>query len=719
MKYLTESGRNVFFLTPRFVLSCLFVSFLLTSGENLLAQGNDEEKAASTTEEKKAKVQKETQGQLGEVVVEGRSENLVGIAETASQGKVGQEEFKKRPFLRTGEILETVPGLIVTQHSGDGKANQFFFRGFNLDHGTDFRTTVDGMPVNMPTHAHGQGYTDLNFIIPELVESIEYKKGTYFAEEGDFSAAGAANMQLYETLPQGILQGTYGEYNLWRTLAANTQKLESGNLLYALELGFYNGPWELDQESRKVNGMVRYSEGDRFNGFNLTALAYSNQWDATDQIPLRAVENGTLSPFGNIDSTDGGQSQRYSLSGEWRQTKGDTTIKANAYAIYYRLNLFSNFTYFLDNPDGGDQFEQADRRGIFGGEWSYRKTGTLFERDTANTFGIQIRNDIIPEVALRKTRQRQELSTVRDDEVYEGSIGVYAKNETAWHEKVRTNVGLRGDLFEFNVNSSNDANSGNKVAGKVSPKAGVVFGPWADTELYLNAGLGFHSNDARGTTISVDPNTGDPASEVNPLVLAKGAEVGVRTAIVPSLNSSVSFWALDLSSELLFVGDAGLTEPNRGSDRMGVEFANFYKPISWLTLDADYSASRARFDGDDPAGDYIPGSIEQVLATGFSVDLPEGFFGGMRMRYFGPRPLIEDNSVRSSSTVLVNSRVGYAYNKNLRFTLDILNLFDSGDHDIDYFYQSRLPNEGADGVEDIHFHPVEPRQFRGTVTWRF
>jgi hypothetical protein len=277
---------------------------------------------------------------------------------------------------------------------------------------------------------------------------------------------------------------------------------------------------------------------------------------------------------------------------------------------------------------------------------------------------------------------------------------------------------LREDVFVFDVNSDTAVNSGNKTASIFSPKLSLIFGPWANTEVYLNGGFGFHSNDARGTTITVDPKTGDPAQRVDPLVRTKGAEIGVRSTWIPGLNSTLAFWYLTLDSELLFVGDAGVTEPSRASRRYGVEWANFYKPLPWLTLDFDLSHSNAKFTEDDPAGDHIPGSIETVIATGARVDLPNGLFGSLRLRYFGPRPLIEDNSVRSKSTTLVNLEAGYTY-KRLRAQLDVLNLFDSKDHDIDYFYVSRLPGEPLDGVADVHFHPVEPRTVRFYLTYRF
>jgi outer membrane receptor protein involved in Fe transport len=283
---------------------------------------------------------------------------------------------------------------------------------------------------------------------------------------------------------------------------------------------------------------------------------------------------------------------------------------------------------------------------------------------------------------------------------------------------MRSVLGLREDVFVFNVNSDIAANSGDKTASIFSPKLSFIFGPWASTELYLNGGFGFHSNDARGTTITVDPKTGDPALQVDPLVQSKGAEIGVRSTWVPGLNSTLAFWYLTLDSELLFVGDAGITEPSRASRRYGVEWTNFYKPLPWLSLDFDIAYSHARFTEDDPAGNHIPGAIETTIATGMAIEVPNGLFGSLRTRYFGPRPLIEDNSVRSKVTTLVNLEAGYKY-KNLRAQIDVLNLLNSHQHDIDYLYVSRLPGEPPGGVADIHFHPVEPRTVRFYLTYRF
>lgn len=660
-----------------------------------------------------------------EILVIGRSETLIGEASSAAEGVVGQAQLAQRPVLRSAEVLESVPGLIISQHSGTGKANQYYLRGFNLDHGTDFLTSIDGMPINLPTHGHGHGYTDLNFMIPELIESISYKKGPYYAEKGDFSSAGAADIHLFDKLESSILSLTTGTDDYYRALVAESPNIGAGNLLYAFELEKYNGPWDVSQDLGKINAIVRYSHGSARQGFSLTGSAYHSEWTSTDQIPARAVEQGLISRFGSLDPTDGGNTSRFSILGNWHRVTDSSATKVVAYGYHYRLNLFSNFTYFLDDPDNGDQFEQVDRRWGSGGEVSHQWAGKLLGQDSTHSIGFQIRNDSIPQVALFHTKARERLDTVRNDDVIETSAALYAQSETQWLEKVRTLIGARGDLYRFDVASNLEQNSGLETSGIVSPKFGVTFGPWSNTELYINAGTGFHSNDARGTTITVDPSdSGSPADRVDPLVRSKGAEIGVRTAVVPGLVSTLSLWNLDLDSELLFIGDAGTTEASRPSRRNGLELANYYKVNDLISLDADFSLSRSYFKDSDPSGRRIPGSVESVVTSGISLDRGHGFFSQLRLRYFGPRSLIEDNSERSSSTVLVNGRLGYHFGecgsfKSVTMSLDAFNLFDRKASDIDYYYGSRLPGESASGVEDRHFHPAEPAEFRLTLTATF
>jgi len=653
---------------------------------------------------------------LEAVEVVGHAENLVGMSDTASQGTVTAKQIENRPLLRPGELLEAVPGVIVTQHSGDGKANQYFLRGFNLDHGTDLAVTVAGMPVNLPTDGHGQGYADLNFLIPELVTRMQYKKGPYYADEGDFSAAGAVRVDYAETLKSGIAEIGAGSWGHRRLLAADSVKAGAGSLLYAAEYFHNDGPWETPEDYRRLNAVLRYSRGDGRNGFNLTAMAYRGTWDSTDQVPQRALDAGLIGRYGTLDPSDGGETHRYSLSGEWRRTGVHGTTRANAYLIDYRLNLFSNFTYFLDNPVRGDQFAQADDRLTAGGAVSHAWLGKLAGRDTEHTLGVQFRRDHIRNVALYNTEARQRWSTTREDRVDQSSVSLYYQNATQWMEKFRTVAGLRGDFYRFDVASSLAANSGQVDDRIFSPKLSFVFGPWARTEYYLNLGHGFHSNDARGATITVDPKTLAAADKVTPLVRARGSEIGVRTAFIPNLQSSLALWRLDIDSELLFVGDAGTTEPSRPSRRVGIEWANYWTPAPWLTVDADLAWSRARFIDDDPTGNRIPGAIEKTASVGVAVENYRNFFGGLRLRYFGPRALVEDDSVRSSSSTLVNARVGYRFDKKARLALEVYNLFDREVSDIDYYYTSRLAGEAAAGVADIHTHPAEPRSFRLSLT---
>ncbi|HEX6100081.1 MAG TPA: TonB-dependent receptor [Thermoanaerobaculia bacterium] len=645
--------------------------------------------------------------------------DLIGIAGSASEGVITAAEIDRRPFRRAGEILETVPGVIVSQHSGEGKANQYYLRGFNLDHGTDIAVTVAGVPVNMPTHGHGQGYADANFLIPELISGVQYKKGPYYAEEGDFASAGAVNVSYVSLLdrPLALLQG--GTAGFGRVLFAASPRAADGYLLYAVEAGTNDGPWVRPDDFRKVNGLLRYTRGDQRGGFSVTAMGYDAKWSSTDQIPGRAVTSGALSRFGLVDPSSGGKTSRYSLAGEWQRSSVSSLTQAGAYAIRYRLQLFSNFTYFLDDPVNGDQFEQADDRFVGGLRASHRWLAKWGGISAENVAGVQLRHDGIGNVGLYRTRQRVRLETTRQDDVSETGGGVYGQTSIQWRRWLRTIAGVRADRYRFDVASADPRNSGRAEATILSPKLTMVFGPWRNTELYANAGSGFHSNDARGATICFDPATGDPADRVTPLVRTRGAEIGVRTTPVPRFHLTASLWGLDMASELLFVGDAGTTEASRPSRRAGIEVATHYNVRDWLALDVDYAYSRARFRDDDVAGDRIPGAVEGVASAGLSVIDVRGLSGELRYRYFGPRPLIEDDSVRSKASSLVSLRAGYRVAPRVRFDLDVFNVLDASVSDIDYFYTSRLPGESAGGIDDVHFHPVEKRAFRLGVTTTF
>ena len=685
--------------------------------------------------------------QLPEVVVTGKAEDLLGVAPAASKGQASSEELLSRPVLRRGEILESIPGVVITQHAGGGKANQYFLRGFNLDHGTDFATSLEGMPLNMRTHAHGQGYTDLNPLLPELVSRVDYVKGNYTTANGDLSTAGSANFILFDALPRNIVTAEWGEHNYWRGLVAGTIAFDAKpeplvvndgkgaknvgtitpdttvhrGLTYAFEYNYYDGPWVKPEHFSRGNVLLRYFDGSGDDRFSLTFMGYKGRWNSSDQVPQRAINRGIIDRFGTIDPTTGGNSQRYSLNAVWEHHDGNVITKANLYGIYYDLDLFSNFTYFLDNPLHGDQFNQAENRWVVGGNvsrtWEHQ---TLFGHDADYSIGFQTRHDFINPIGLYKTENRQRLSTVRQDRVYEADYGLHAENTTRWTDHFRTNIGVRGDLFCFDTHSNLPANSGTDWSGIVSPKVSLILGPWHDTEFYLNYGMGFHSNDARGVNNTVDPITKEKLGSVTPLVRTQGAEFGIRTQAVRNVTSTLTFFWLRSDSELVYVGDEGVNEPGPASERFGVEWSNYWRPVKWFSLDAEIAATRGRFL-DSPGADRIPDSVPFMFSGGINLGAQgdeDGVFGSLRARGFAKRPLIEDNSIQGRPSFLVNGSVGYR-KKDWEVAVECLNIFNRKDNDIEYYYTSRLPGEPTAGVNDIHLHPAEPRMFRIRVTYRF
>ncbi len=662
-----------------------------------------------------------TSQELPTLEVTGKAEHLIGKAATASEGQTSAKELAERPFLRRGELLESVPGVIITQHSGDGKANQYFVRGFNLDHGTDFSIFMDGQPVNFVTHAHGQGYADLNPIIPELVESLDYWKGPYFAELGDLSTAGAARFRFFDMLPQGIASFTLGENNFYRGLLADTIDLSSSDgakgglavrsgLTYALEYTYYDGPWKMKSDSERANGFLKYFRESGDDKFSLTAMAYTGDWNSTDQIPKRAIENGTLDRFGNLDDTLGGNSNRYSLMASWDREHASGRTHVDAYAGYYDLDLFSNFTYLLSDPVNGDQFEQKDERWFVGGE--VRREWDFGDKNRF-VLGMQTRNDFLNDIGLYNTVARKRSGTVRQDDVTENNVGLFTSLDYHVNSWFRVQPGLRADVFHFDVESDDPANSGSKTDAIVSPKLNLIFGPWNSTELYLSGGYGFHSNDARGVTLGTD--------SVDPLVRTYGGEFGVRTEALENVVSTLSLFYLHSDSELIYVGDAGTSEAGPATVRYGVEWSTYWRPNEWLTVDNEMTFAEGELQ-DVGSDDKIPGSVPFVWSAGITLGKSEGFFGTLRSRYFSPRPLIEDGSEESRASLQVNTRIGYRKN-DWEISLDCLNLLDRDDNDIEYYYPSLLPGEapGPDdgGYNDVHLHPSEPRTFRVTFTKRF
>lgn len=651
-----------------------------------------------------------------EILVFGSDFNLSGSPLTAAEGIVFDTQLELRPISRTAELLEFVPGMIATQHSGEGKANQYFVRGFNLDHGTDFALRLDSMPINMPTHGHGQGYADINFLIPELVGRLNYRKGPYYADGGDFATAGSAQFVYADSLDEGMLNLTVGENDYQRLFVGDSFEVLSGQLTLAGDVNRYNGPWVLDQNLNSRKALIKYHQETGQHSWSLTGMTYLNDWDATDQIPLRAVKNGSLSRWGNIDPTAGGKTRRNSLSFAWQENLGpDDQWNFSAYLMHYKLDLFSNFTYFAADPVRGDQFQQADDRQVAGLETEYRRR-LQTAIPTEVTFGFQNRYDDI-DVGLYLTEKRSVYETVRADNVEQALNSLYASVEHQWTDRFRSVAGLRADHYSFDVAAGIAANSGKGEDFLVSPTLSLIFTPFDGLETFLSAGQGFHSNDARGTVATIDPASGDTIDPVDPLAKARSYEAGFRTSLIPKTQIALTAFTMRLSSELIYVGDAGNTEAVDPSERHGLELSGLYSPTNWLLFDGDvsYTDAHLRGVGED---DRIGNAVKHTASLGMIVNDLNNWSGGIRMRYLGEAPLGEASRPKSESTFLVNAQTSYQFNPGLSVTLELLNVLDSDDRDITYFYESQLPGETAP-IEDIHFHPVEPRTVRLSLQMKF
>ena len=660
----------------------------------------------------------------------------------ASSGGVNQGELASQPLLRPAAVLENVPGLIVTQHSGEGKANQYFLRAFNLDHGTDLATEIDDMPVNMPTHAHGQGYSDLNFLVPELISHLYYKKGPYYADEGDFATAGAVRIDLVNEAPDSGTLG-YGQDGYRHTLLMGSTGVGAGTLLGAGEIYHNDGPFDHPDDYEKLNGVLRYYRATGTDFFTITAMGYSGRWNATDQVPERAIESGRIDRFGSLNPTDGGTTSRSSLSFNRVIRAPTSQLQFSAYVIRYKLDLWSTFTYYLRDPVYGDQMLQHDDRIVYGLKGSKTWFTSLGGLSMSNLLGVQARVDDIKNVGISYTFERRYLSTHQDASVVESNGAIYFENTTQWLPHLRTVVGLRKDWFRFEVkdkmlnrdgtcNIESDTlgcNTGNVRAAIFSPKLGIVLGPWGKTSYFLTLADGYHSNDARGVTRSGENPDAQP---VSPLTRATSAEVGLSTEALSRWRTSLDVFLLKLKSELVFDGDAGVTSPSGATTRTGIEWGNTFRVSPWIYATLNAAFSRARFDhnvspddlgcGDaSPSypcahpiaitGRYIPNSPTNVIEAGITAVRPSGWLGSLRVRHFGESPLVEDNSARSPAYMTVDLQLGYQHSGKWRFALDTFNLFNVKWNDIEYYYVSRLHDEPAP-VADFVTHPGVPRTIR-------
>ena len=648
------------------------------------------------------------QDKVEEIIVWGRASEQKGLVGSASEGLISDSDFSTRVFHRVGEMVEMVPGMVATQHSGAGKANQYFLRGMNLDHGTDFSAFFEGMPVNFRAHAHGQGYLDLNFLIPELVRTVQYNKGPYRVDRGDFSTAGSAAFSLYDRLEENFAEVTVGDYGYRRGLVGASTRLGSGDLLGAYELTRNDGPWDLAQRMRKHNVLMKYSEHGRVSR-HLTVSIYDNEWRSTDQIPKRLTTSGRIGRFGYIDPDLGGQSKRVSVVGN---LESDGFV-AGIYLSRYELNLFGNFTHYLEDPVEGDEHEQEDRRWTYGGRTEYK---TVTNGNSIWTLGMDIRVDDISAANLFRTTSRARRFAVREDAIQWASVGMYTEIGQRLNDRLRATLGVRADHYRFDVDAQLTINGGKASKTNFLPKFGLAYEFSEFVELYANYGTGFHSNDVRGVTIRIDPVTQASVNPIDLFVDQVGYEIGARVENWRGLNvTGGAFW-LESDSELLFVGDSGSTVPNDASRRRGLEVALFQKFNARWVGDLNMSFVDSEFVSVPSGLRHIPNAHGRVVGGGFTY-VGEKLEASVRFRHFGDAPLSEDNQVREGSTTIVNASFNYTVGR-WEVGLELDNLFNREVNDIAYYYETRLADE-LEGVDDVMFHPIDPVSARATLRISF
>jgi TonB dependent receptor/TonB-dependent Receptor Plug Domain len=694
--------------------------------------------------------------------------NNIGTAVTASEGVIDDQEIQLTPAYRPGQIFETVPGLTVTSHSGEGKANQFLLRGYNLDHGTDLETIIDGVPINLPTHAHGQGYTDLNYLIPELVDQITYTKGPYYADVGDFGAVGSIRASLRDTIPDQV-SGTIGTFGFERSLFAGSMPLGVGNLLAAAELQHYDGPFVVPDDQRKENAVLRYSEDREDSKVSLTGTLYHNVSTNTTDIPERAIAEGFVPDrFGSLDPTDGIHSMRASLAANYDELDGDDELKASAFYLHNELNIFNNFTQFLIDPVHGDQEDQFERRDAFGGSVSYLSPSRIFGFDNELLLGADTRYDInhvgrVPSEGQVALTPRQTLadpaSFTLNDQVDLFAGGVYAQLTTHWTPQIRTVFGLREDyqhgddtdLLAAFHETAGFTDSGARGKGLLQPKGSLIYTANDQLEFYVSAGEGFHSADIRGVNQDRSIDLGLPSTPL--LARQFGEEIGTRAKFDDRASLTLSVYNLFQQSETIIDPDVGQDVAGPPSERYGVELTGTYKIAPWLDFDGNFSVNHARFtqnfdDGTGHFGNRIANAPDMAGSAALYLHDLGPWSGGLFYRYLGDFPIssgpcnnaaaVHDFPGVATSCANAPTLQGQIFGKgygelNLdahytdpsgRFVASagIYNLLDTNAPAAEFFYVDRLKSEiGAfpDGRADIHEHPLEPLAARLTLTVLF
>jgi outer membrane cobalamin receptor len=641
---------------------------------------------------------------------------LADLVVTASQDRpvntLSQADIKLRPISTSQDILRMVPGLFIGQHAGGGKAEQIFLRGFDIDHGTDIAIEVDGMPVNMVSHAHGQGYADLHFLMPELISIVDFDKGPYFADKGDLNTAGYVSFQTKTKLDRNFVKAEGGSFGFGRLAAGvNVLQTAKSNAYIASEYFRTDSYFQNSQKFHRFNLQARFNSQINATTILQTGFsAFDSKWDASGQIPERAIADGSISQFGSIDNTEGGNTGRYNLFAKTIHSfKNGSTLENQLYASKYYFSLFSNFTFFLNDPVNGDQIHQQEGRWIYGYKSSFATSGQLFGKDLKTEIGGGLRYDVINDIALSHTVKRAFLNDVKRGDIRQANLNAYWSETLALTNKLSINAALRFDYLNFSYFDKLNTIQPDAVGKSIlNPKLNLNYQFNRKINLFARAGTGFHSNDTRVVVAQ-------SGKEILPK--AYSFDFGADMKLLPNLFVHTALWQLDLDQEFVYVGDEGVIEPSGKTTRQGIDLSVRYQFNSWLFADVDLNFTKPRSKEAVEGENHIPLAPLATSIGGLSFQRKEGFNGSLRYRYMGDRPAVEDNSVIAKGYFIADAISNYT-KAGYTIGLAVENIFDQQWKETQFNTESRLKNE-AQPVSEIHFTPGTPLAFKIRFTKTF
>jgi len=652
---------------------------------------------------------KKTGLDLAEVRVNGKK--------NSSLNTIGSVDIMLRPVNTSQDVLRIVPGLFIAQHAGGGKAEQIFLRGYDIDHGTDINVSVDGMPVNMVSHAHGQGYADLHFLIPETVEKVNFDKGPYFTNKGNLATAGYAEFHTKEFLKNNFIKLEGGEFNTQGAVGMlkifNKENDKSRQQFYvASEYFKSDGYFDSPQDFHRFNLMGKYNAwfGNQ-SQLTITASTFDSKWNASGQIPDRAVQSGMINRFGSIDNSEGGNTSRTNINVRFaRQWKNNWKTTNQLYFINYHFDLFSNFTFFLKDSINGDEINQRETRNIYGYNTSATKTWLLGNKNANTEFGAGFRYDDIMGIELSRAIKRQFIEALQKGDVKEGNAYLFWNQNLELNDKFSVNGGLRFDLFRFAYRDllAGETDFRHQQRNILSPKLNFVYTPSSTVKIYFNNGIGFHSNDTR---VILD----NSAKDILPKVY--GTDLGIILKPIKNLILKTALWHFYSEQEFVYVGDEGIVEPGGKTKRMGIDISARYQFTSWLYADLDLNYTKARSINAAKGEDYIPLAPAFTSIGGLSAKMKNGFSGSLRYRFMDHRPANEFNSVKAQGYFITDMLFAYSL-KKIEFTISAENVFNCKWREAQFDTESRLRFE-PQPVSEIHYTSGTPRFLKAGISVKF